>query len=364
MQAEAKIQQLTAVLTKIISSESRKDLAEKMDNLKAILEELKGINKELTDISENSGIKNLIEHLTEISKVVFIASAERIDAELMAKEATTEMSLKINEITKKLHDLDAQIKHIQSNSSEHLFSSKDSVINASDAIKGVYEVFKMLQHVDASFNELRRADNKKALDLAKGKFSLASNKALHIDFFRARERDEEIKKLYNRLKDIEAMTLGKEGLIDALYVYLITKEDNIKKKIDIQEKQILAKMRSLSGEISTYIDVQFQDIDFSASELKKSVNLSLLSNDILLLSSALISKGYVIEADAAKLLLVSNMEEMSTLVNRLSANFKDTEDFWEAVRFADTALYSAKRTGRNKTVRFYREMLDEKYAYS
>lgn len=43
---------------------------------------------------------------------------------------------------------------------------------------------------------------------------------------------------------------------------------------------------------------------------------------------------------------------------------KDTEDFWEAVIFADTALYNAKITGRNKTVRFTREMLDKKAALS
>lgn len=326
IQAEAKIQGLTTVLTKMISSESRKELEQKMESLNAILEELKWINKELTEMSEDSRIKELIDSFTEISEAVFIASAERIDAELRAKEATAEMSLKIKEITKKLHAFDAQIKQIQSSSSKHLFSSKDAVINASDSIKGVYEVFKMLQHVDVSFNELRRAENKTALDLAKSKFSLAINKALHIDFFRAKDREEEVRKLYNRLKDIEAMALGKDGLVDSLYAYLITKGDDIKKKIDTQEKQVSTKIRSLSGEISTYIDVQFQDINFSTSELEKSINLSLLSNDILLLSSELTSKGYSIEVDAARLLLAHDMEEMSTLVHRLSANFSIVED--------------------------------------
>lgn len=121
------------------------------------------------------------------------------------------------------------------------------------------------------------------------------------------------------------MPLGKNGLVDSLYAYLITKEDSIKTNIDILEKQISTKMRSLSGEISTYIDVQFQDIDLSTSELKKSINLSLLSNDILLLSSELTSKGYSIEADALRLLLAQEVEEMSGIVNRLSINFSEVE---------------------------------------
>lgn len=35
---------------------------------------------------------------------------------------------------------------------------------------------------------------------------------------------------------------------------------------------------------------------------------------------------------------------------------KDTEQFWEAIKFSDVALYKAKQTGRNKVVRFTQEM--------
>ena len=37
----------------------------------------------------------------------------------------------------------------------------------------------------------------------------------------------------------------------------------------------------------------------------------------------------------------------------------DTDSFWQAIKFADVALYEAKRTGRNKTVRFARELWKE-----
>ncbi len=38
---------------------------------------------------------------------------------------------------------------------------------------------------------------------------------------------------------------------------------------------------------------------------------------------------------------------------------KDTESFWQAIKFADVALYKAKGTGRNKSVRFTEEMWEE-----
>jgi diguanylate cyclase (GGDEF)-like protein len=37
----------------------------------------------------------------------------------------------------------------------------------------------------------------------------------------------------------------------------------------------------------------------------------------------------------------------------------DTESFWQAIKFADVALYKAKDTGRNKSVRFDKEMWSE-----
>ena len=41
----------------------------------------------------------------------------------------------------------------------------------------------------------------------------------------------------------------------------------------------------------------------------------------------------------------------------------DSSTFWQAVKFADIALYQAKETGRNRVIRFTKEMWssDEDY---
>lgn len=51
-----------------------------------------------------------------------------------------------------------------------------------------------------------------------------------------------------------------------------------------------------------------------------------------------------------------------TLSVGVSAYPSDTDDFWDAVKFADIALYKAKETGRNKALRFTSDMWKEEDA--
>jgi len=42
---------------------------------------------------------------------------------------------------------------------------------------------------------------------------------------------------------------------------------------------------------------------------------------------------------------------------------KDSATFWQALKFADVALYQAKQTGRNRVVRFNQDMWNNNQDY-
>ena len=42
---------------------------------------------------------------------------------------------------------------------------------------------------------------------------------------------------------------------------------------------------------------------------------------------------------------------------------KDSQTFWQTVKFADVALYQAKEQGRNRVIRFEPSMWDNKEIY-
>ncbi|MBI5212880.1 MAG: GGDEF domain-containing protein [Nitrospirae bacterium] len=59
---------------------------------------------------------------------------------------------------------------------------------------------------------------------------------------------------------------------------------------------------------------------------------------------------------------VSNGFIQKTISIGVSEFPADTQNFWEAIKFADVALYKAKERGRNKVIRFSAEMwAEEKY---
>ena len=61
----------------------------------------------------------------------------------------------------------------------------------------------------------------------------------------------------------------------------------------------------------------------------------------------------------AKIHVPHGPELSKTISLGISEFPEDTESFWQAIKFADVALYRAKETGRNRSVRFTRDMWKE-----
>ena len=65
-----------------------------------------------------------------------------------------------------------------------------------------------------------------------------------------------------------------------------------------------------------------------------------------------------INQDFAKLVFTFNNESFSKTVSIGYSFFpSDTDQIWKCIKFADLCLYKAKETGRNKVIRFTRDLL-------
>ena len=67
-----------------------------------------------------------------------------------------------------------------------------------------------------------------------------------------------------------------------------------------------------------------------------------------------------INAEFAKLVFTFNNVSFSKTVSIGYAFFpSDTDQIWKCIKFADLCLYKAKETGRNKVIRFTKDLLKD-----
>ncbi|MCE5312405.1 MAG: methyl-accepting chemotaxis protein [Nitrospiraceae bacterium] len=326
IQAQATLQEATTVLNKMAAASSPKELEEKKAQMSKVLSELKTVSSDLTALSMGDDrIEKVVGDFSKTSDTVYSVTKEKQEAEATAKAAGKNMSVKLAEIAKRLQEIDAKIQNIQKGASTKLNSASGTVTRAFGVVRDLYDLSKVLRDVEVAYSEVRRSDNKAMLDIAKGKYFLASNKVLTADFLKARTKDAEIKKIYDRVKDVQDAVMMKGGAADLLDTYIKDRNPASKKKFDDVDAKIGSKLYTLSSEITGYIDAQLEDISFSSKDLTDSVKVSGLSNNVLLLSSELISMGYSIEGDATKLLLADNEQALNAQVNAINAKFNSVE---------------------------------------
>lgn len=326
IQAQATLQEATTVLNKMSAAYGTKELDEKRGQMKKVLSDLKAVSTELTALSMGDDrVEKIVDDFGKTADMVYGVTKDKHDSEATARAAGKNMTAKLTEIAKRLQGIDAKIKTIQKGASSKLDNATDTVVKAFAVVRDLYELSKVLRTVEISYEELKRVDSKGQLDVAKGKFFLASNKVLTADFLKGRTKDVEIKKLYDRAKDIQERVVSKGGLAEALEAHIKEKSPESQKKVADLDRQLVSKIYTLSSEITGYMDTQLEDISSSSKELTDSVKVSDISNNVRLLSSELITIGFSIEGDASKLMLAENDQQLKAQVNLINAKFNNVE---------------------------------------
>lgn len=164
------IQGVTADLTKVSVALSSEEFAAYQAEASKSLNEVKSSQAAIEELS--GGAKSeAYEELKKVSDDIMQVTQERLRAEGEAKTANATVTQKLNESEKKLRDLDVQVQSLQSSKSTAVMSSMDDTSAISKKVKNIESLRSLLKDIQIALFELGRAQDKKAIIIARGKLN-------------------------------------------------------------------------------------------------------------------------------------------------------------------------------------------------
>ncbi|MBM4131006.1 methyl-accepting chemotaxis protein [bacterium] len=247
------------------------------------------------------------QRLAELPQRVFTVLQERVAVAAAARSASAEMTQRLQEIETDLSRLDDAMQGLQQDASNRLEQASKVMTGGAGNVSALYQLGRVVQDVNAAFRQVIDAKDKKELDTAVGKFTLAAGRMKGNDFFARAQDDAERQQILADLVAATDKVAAVDGLAAARSAGFAGATGSAEATAAQTRSGALAQEASellfgVADAIAGFMDVQLEDMAKAGGGLADSVATSGRAGRALVLSSRLLGDGRAIAADVAWLL--------------------------------------------------------------
>ncbi len=313
------LQEQTANLLKVSTASSQADFSSaKADALKT-LEEVTRIDGELAALKADGARTSGVGELAALTGDLAKTTADRLSAEEGARAVGTAMSARMSDISTKLGVMAKQSRTVQKTGTAKLSTAKDSAKSATRRLRNVQALMDALKDADYAFADIRRAESKRPVLIAKGKFAGA------VERFRGNELASDpgpaIKELFETIDAQEKAVMGSGGLLERKNLLLSGGDEAARKQFDEDADKIRQKITDVTMRVDQEVALTADRFAVENRSLDDSLAVSNAAVDTFGLAGDILSTGLTIRNLVARCFTVATDNELKEIDGQLREQF-------------------------------------------
>lgn len=351
------LQEHTSNLLEVAFSGTVNDLARARASAERTLAEVGKVSGELNALKakeKGEGGSENAERLQLLTREMFATTEARLKAEDGARVADLAMNGKLQDITRRLSDLDRSIQKKQKSSARQLSASSGSASDITLKLMNLTTARDFLKDANFALSELLKATGKKGIIIARGKLDAALNEFARNRLVAA--GDPSVKAPAELIAEVRKLVSGPQGILEMKGALLAKGGDASSQEYDQAAQAAVSKLSNAVIEIEQSVTIATGKYNQESRNHDDSLKGSNTAGDILALNGTLTSIGLDIKSGIRELFAARTSEEIGRLSDEIKVRFATAEGVQQRMT---ASLAASKSTVELGALRGVAGMLNE-----
>lgn len=297
------IQGLSSDLIKVSASTNMSDYMAYKKEAERTLTEVKAIQDKLEALSGGTKIDAYAE-MSRIARDLFDITEARILAVDDANKANQAITQRLKEASNRLRELDSKIKGLQLQRSAAFVTSLEDTKGITTRLRNIEVLRASLKDLQLAVFEIQKAQDKRAVIIARGKANSSINKALHNDYLKdSKTLQADIKALAEKIEELTRLQTSLLGQSNG----------EVKGRFDSINKEVSERLSAILLTIEQEVASAGERYGVETKRQGDVFTQANIATNVLSGNSELISLGLSVEGLSTRLFTVNNLKEIETL---------------------------------------------------